>query len=93
MPGSQPARNTIYLKLPVYTMVYNGPTSIKYLGVISNNNLTWSDHVTYITQKQIMSERDLKQCVPSVRLNVMNHIFLTHFKILFHYVGPSYISG
>jgi len=24
--GSQSANNTIYLKLPVYTVVYNGPT-------------------------------------------------------------------
>jgi len=26
IPGSQSANNTIYLKLPVYTMVYNAPT-------------------------------------------------------------------
>jgi len=54
-------------------------TRFVYKIMIINNNLTQSDHVTYFAQKannvRAFLQRDLKQCVPSVKIKFTNHIF------------------
>jgi len=46
--------------------------SIKYLGVIINSSLTWSSHVTYITNKansvRAFLQRNISRCLPSVKV-------------------------
>jgi len=62
--------------------------SIKYLGMIINSKLTWSDNVTYISQKasnvRAFLQRNLKHFPPSVKIKCYESY---HSRILLHCMG------
>ena len=57
-------RNPLVLHYTINGSQIKRVSSIKYLGVIINSKITWSDHVTYISQKA----NTAKRCPPSVKI-------------------------
>ena len=81
-PGKTSARTRILHKLSINGILIKQVTSIKFLGVILDDNLTWLPHINYLNNKLktcIGVIKCIKQSIPREQyLNIYYTLFLSH---------------